>query len=80
MLIIDSKSSILLHLVCILSSRFAHDARSQEHKIQIKCGLEIWTYFYYVGKTCQKVVLKQGKLYRRPDSRTKKNEHKEDCE
>jgi len=29
---IDNKSSILLHLVGILSSRFAHDARSQEDK------------------------------------------------
>jgi len=27
-----NKSSILLHLVGILSSRFAHHARSQEHK------------------------------------------------
>jgi len=30
---IDNKSSILLHLVGVLSSRSAHDARSQEHKI-----------------------------------------------
>ena len=29
---IDNKSYILLHLFGILSSRFAHDARSQEHK------------------------------------------------
>ena len=28
--------SILLHLVGFLSSRFTHDARSQEHKV---CGL-----------------------------------------
>ena len=30
--IIDNKPSILLHLVGFLSSRFTHDARSQEHK------------------------------------------------
>jgi len=29
---IDNKPSTLLHLVGILSSCFAHDARSQEHK------------------------------------------------
>ena len=29
---IDNKSSILLHLVGIPSSRFAHNARSQKHK------------------------------------------------
>ena len=31
--IIDNKPSILLHLVGFLSSRFTHDARSQEHKV-----------------------------------------------
>ena len=30
--VIDNKSSILLNLVGIPSSRFAHDARSQKHK------------------------------------------------
>ena len=29
---IGNKSSVLLHLVGFLSSRFTHDARSQEHK------------------------------------------------
>jgi len=33
---IDNKSSMLLHLVGFLSSRFPHDARSQEHNVTDK--------------------------------------------
>jgi hypothetical protein len=46
---------------------------------QIKWSAEMLTYFNSFGKTCQKVVLKQGKIYRRPNLKTKKNEHKKDC-